>query len=115
MNGFSERLREERKSLNLSQAEFGALGGVKANAQGLYEKGDRSPDAAYITAIAAAGVDVLYLITGQRTPTKEEGLSAREQAVLSNYRALPEVDQAAVQRLTNALAQSAGIEKEKLG
>lgn len=59
MHCFSGRLREERKALKLSQTELGALGGVKANAQGKYEKGNRSPDAAYMAAVAAAGVDVL--------------------------------------------------------
>lgn len=32
-----------------------------------YEKGKRKPDAEYLAAIAAAGVDVLYVLTGQRS------------------------------------------------
>ncbi len=46
-------------------------------------------------------------LTGQRTPSKEEGLDPRERAVLDNYRALSEEDQASVSRLTNALKESA--------
>jgi len=63
---FSERLREERKRLGLSQAVLAQLGGVRARAQGNYENGERSPDAEYLSRIARAGVDVHYVITGQR-------------------------------------------------
>jgi transcriptional regulator with XRE-family HTH domain len=61
-----ERLREERKRLGLSQAEFAAKACVHFKSQANYEKGDRAPDAAYLTAIAAAGADVLYILTGER-------------------------------------------------
>lgn len=106
MSALGERLKEERERLGLNQADFGTIGGVNRNSQANYEKGERSPDASYMAAVAAIGVDVLYVITGARTPSREEGLSEREKAVLDNYRALPEGDQAAVQRLTDALAQS---------
>lgn len=115
MGSFGERLREERERIGLNQDKFGELGGVNRNSQANYEKGTRKPDAAYLAAVAAEGVDVLYVLTGQRTPGKEEGLSVREQTVLQNYRALSEDDQAAMQRLSTALAQStpaAGV-KEK--
>lgn len=62
-----ERLRQERERLGLSQTEFGQLGGVKKLAQINYEKGQRQPDAAYLAGIAAAGADVLYILTGQRS------------------------------------------------
>jgi transcriptional regulator with XRE-family HTH domain len=109
-----ERLREERERLGLTQAELGEIAAVAKNTQHNYEKGVRSPDAAYLAAVAAAGVDVLYVVTGQRTPRVEEGLSEREKAVLDNYRSLGEGDQAAVQRLTDALAQS-GVGGSKAG
>ncbi len=35
-------------------------------AQLKYEKGDRAPDADYLEAVAAKGVDVLYVLTGKR-------------------------------------------------
>lgn len=62
-----ERLREERKRLAMDQATFGAIGGVKALAQHTYESGKRSPDARYLEAVAAAGADVLYIVTGIRS------------------------------------------------
>lgn len=49
----------------MSQASFGAIGGVGKGSQILYEKGN-SPSADYLTELAAAGVDVLYVLTGER-------------------------------------------------
>lgn len=68
MNDLGDRLREERERLGLSQAAFGELAGVKKNAQFNYEAGNRSPDGQYLSAVAKHGVDVLYVVTGQRTP-----------------------------------------------
>lgn len=106
LSGVGERLREERDRLGLSQAQMGEIGSVGKTTQLKYEKEGSYPDAAYLAAVAQAGVDVLYVLTGQRTPRKEEGLSEREKAVLDNFRSLPEGDQASVQRLTNALKES---------
>lgn len=61
-----DRLREERTRLGLSQAEFGAVGGVAANAQGHYESGKRSPDTDYLAKIGREGADVLYIVMGVR-------------------------------------------------
>lgn len=66
MVSFFERLKEERLKLDLNQTDFGDLGGVTKKTQMLYESGDRSPDARYLELIAAAGVDVQYVITGVR-------------------------------------------------
>lgn len=84
--GISERLREERERLGKTQPEFGALAGVKKQAQLRYEKGERSPDAAYLSAAASNGVDVLYVLTGQRSTT---ALSPEEQTLLAYYRDAP--------------------------
>lgn len=59
-------MREERERLGLSQSAFGELGGVLKRAQINYEKGERQPDAAYLSAIADAGADVLYILTGAK-------------------------------------------------
>lgn len=60
------RIREERERLGLSQTRFAALGGVLMRAQRNYEKGVRQPDAAYLTALGANGIDVTYILTGYR-------------------------------------------------
>lgn len=64
MNNFADRLRSEREGLGLSQEEFGLKCGVKKLAQFNYEKGERQPDAKYMAALTALGIDVVYLLTG---------------------------------------------------
>lgn len=66
MNNFCGRLREERERLGLNQTDFAELGGVKKLAQFNYEKGERYPDAGYLMAVAASGVDTQYLLSGER-------------------------------------------------
>lgn len=104
MSGIGDRLREERERLGLSQGAFGEIGGVKANAQGNYEKGERNPDAGYLAAVAARGVDVLYVVTGERRPTPSESLNGEESRVIAEFRSLSEEDRASVARLTSALS-----------
>ncbi|BBL69713.1 helix-turn-helix domain-containing protein [Methylogaea oryzae] len=66
MSTFGERLRKERQRLEMNQTQFAALAGVQKQAQINYEAGKRSPDADYLAAIAAAGADVQYILTGRR-------------------------------------------------
>ncbi|EPO7789625.1 helix-turn-helix domain-containing protein [Pseudomonas aeruginosa] len=67
------RLRQERERIGLSQTEFAAIAdragvaGATRQSQSLYEKGKRMPDAGYLAVVAAAGVDVGYVLTGQRS------------------------------------------------
>lgn len=103
---FGKRLRKERKRLGLTQSKIAEIASITRQTQINYEKGERSPDSDYLSTIAAVGADVLYVLTGQRTPSREEALDPREKAVLDNYRALSEGGQAAVQRLTHALKES---------
>jgi len=85
MNDFNERLRAERKRLGLNQEKFAALGGVAKDAQLNYEKGSRKPDSDYLVAVAAAGVDILYLLTGELASLV---LPADEKELLTGYRGL---------------------------
>lgn len=48
----------------MNQAELGAAAGVSKGAQLNYESGERSPNVEYLQAVAAAGVDVIYALTG---------------------------------------------------
>ncbi|PNG40971.1 hypothetical protein A1354_12425 [Pseudomonas asplenii] len=66
MVSFCERLRGERTRLGLNQTDFAALAGVTKKTQMLYEAGDRVPDAHYMSAIAQAGADLYFIITGQK-------------------------------------------------
>lgn len=111
LSAFGDRLREARGAL--SQADFGRLGGVQRNAQAKYESGERYPDAAYLQALAASGIDVQYLLTGQGGPAagltdRVRGFagaepSAQEIELLSRFRRLGEKDRRTVLALIDTL------------
>lgn len=85
-----QRLKEERKRVDLTLPEFGQVGGVQKNAQLGYEAGERVPDAGYLALVEAGlGVDVLYVLTGRRE-RKMDDLSARERELLDRFTQLPE-------------------------
>ena len=71
--------------MNLSQEEFAALGGMKKGAQFNYENGSRFPDAEYLSAIARAGVDVQFLLTGSPSASH---LNGEEVELLAAFRQL---------------------------
>lgn len=77
------RLREERERLGLSQPAMGEIGGVKKLTQLNYEKGERSPDATYLSAISKFGADIQFIVTGIRSA---ETLNTDEQELLSHFR-----------------------------
>ncbi len=60
-----ERLREERKRLGLSKVDFANMLGIHRNTQGNYEAG-REPPIPYLLAVQDAGVDVAYVMEGER-------------------------------------------------
>lgn len=73
--------------MNLNQTEFAALGGVTLGSQTRYETGDQVPKTDYIHGIAMHGVDVLYVLTGQRSA--ESGVGDDASKLLSAFHALP--------------------------
>lgn len=88
MGNLCDRLREVREGLGFTQEAFGAVGGVKKQAQLKYEKGERSPDGGYFESIAKIGADVQYIITGQHSaaalePEVEELITLYRQASLA--------------------------------
>ena len=103
MNGIGPRLREERERLGMTQRVFGDIGGVEPNAQGKYESGERTPRIDYLAALAARGVDALYVLSGIRTPAPLEGLSTDESGLLVAFRQLSFDDQAALWHLLGRL------------
>jgi transcriptional regulator with XRE-family HTH domain len=108
--GFGTRLAEERKRLGLKQAEFSSLVGTDVPKQSLYENDRRELRADYLARLAAAKVDVGYVLTARRS----EGawLSEEASALLSTYLALPpELQQALlgfVENLTDYVGQGHG-------
>lgn len=90
MSNLGIRLKEERERLRLSQTAFAEIGGVTKFSQINYEKGERSPDSSYLTPLAKIGVDVYYILTGERKQPPSEVLEPEEKVLLNAYRALPD-------------------------
>lgn len=99
------RLKTERELIKLTQQEVADALDVSLKTVTRWEKLIPIPSDK-LGALASLGFDVLYVLTGQRTPAAQP-LSVRESCMLENYRAMAEEDKAAVQRMTHALAQSA--------
>jgi len=68
--------------MGLNQADAAALAGLNRTAQVRYEKGERYPDSRYLQALAEAGWDVHYVLTGRR----QVALPDNENALLAAYR-----------------------------
>ena len=98
---FGARLAEERKRLGLKQAEFAELVGTDVPKQSLYENGKRELRAAYLARLAAAGVDVGYILTAKRSEGAWLGEEASE--LLSAYLGLPPEMQEALRHLAGDL------------
>lgn len=68
---FGARLKDERRRMGRTQHAFGEIGGVGKLAQLNYEKGGRMPSVDYLRRLGEHGVDIAYLLTGERTTSKE--------------------------------------------
>jgi transcriptional regulator with XRE-family HTH domain len=101
-----ERLREQREKLGLNQEELGQLGGVNRNTQGKYEKGERSPDSDYLSAVASAGLDVLYVLTGEHKPVSPEWISSDVTQMLELSQRIDKADFAVLIRMMKAFANA---------
>jgi len=99
MGGIGARLREERVRIGLSQAELAAVGGLSNKAQMTYESGTRSPDANYLAALTKIGVDVLYVVTGERA--QPSAMQEEEAELLDSFRQLNDLGRTAVQASIN--------------
>lgn len=86
------RIRLARERIELSQAALAQMAGVSKQTQLKYEAGKTLPDAAYLAFLARMGADVLYIVTGKRTPEiRAVGdasvvISAEEAALVDSYR-----------------------------
>lgn len=62
-----ERLRVERERLHFTQEQFALLGGISKATQWHYEAGRGWPTMEYLQRLRVNKVDVVYLVSGQRT------------------------------------------------
>lgn len=105
-----ERLKEEREAMGKTQSDFAEIAaaagvpGATRQSQAKYEKGLSSPSAAYLSAIALRGVDVHYVLTGERDRARTVSkLTAEEETMLGYFRdASKEVRRAALGALVGA-------------
>jgi len=99
---FGLRLREERERLGMSQPRFAGLAGTTKQTLFSWESGKTAPDGFQLAAMAAEGVDVLYVITGMRSgvTTLRDG----EATLLEGYRALDARGKAGVMGLIGGMA-----------
>lgn len=100
-----ERLKAERARLGMPQWLLAQHGQVSKDTQTNYERDASQPTAAYLARVAAFGVDVLYVVTGEKTPVRQHvivavehddeevsgrqvlALDERAQAMMKNYMA----------------------------
>jgi transcriptional regulator with XRE-family HTH domain len=99
------RMREERERLGLSQSAFAELGGVSLRAEQDWERGVSSPKADFLAVAVGHGVDVFYVLTGQRISVTTNSLSEEERGLLENYRRSDEEGKRAARRVLSSLAQ----------
>jgi transcriptional regulator with XRE-family HTH domain len=81
-----ERLRGERARLGLSQVVFADACGVNRSTLASWEKGEQSPTAGVLSTMAGLGVDVLYVVTGERAPLSSGALSQEERQLVASYK-----------------------------
>ena len=111
--GISARLQQERKRLGLTQDATAAALGVTKRSVINWEGGSALPGAEALAAYAAAGADVLYILTGQRSqpvpPTAT--LPPRQRALLDNFEHTDEEGKRHVEQAALLAAKSAAAAK----
>ena len=98
------RLKLEREACSLTQSAVAAIGGIQPNAQLLYESGMRCPRADYLSRLSTTAIDVLFVVTGKRTPYAVAELSADEYTLIKFLRTADFSDKHAVEHIINRLA-----------
>jgi transcriptional regulator with XRE-family HTH domain len=87
---YGPNIRDERKRIQKTQEEFAALGGVTVQTQRSYEAGRSAPSSQYLNRLAAAGVDVYYIISPTDDERRAVMLNPDEVGLIDGYRALTE-------------------------
>ena len=80
-----ERIKKERERLGFNQGDFAALAEATRKTLFNWESGAASPNAAVLAAWAQHGLDVLYVVTGERL-TAQPATDPAEQVLLDSYR-----------------------------
>lgn len=99
----AERLKSERERLGYSQSEFAGIADATRKTVFNWESGSGSPSADVLAVWANVGLDVLYVITGDRSFVPPKKLSSEEETMLDYFKeASPAARKAAVRELLSA-------------
>ena len=100
-----KRLREERARLKKEQPEMADMLGAKRRTYQDWERGISAVSSECLGVAAALGVDVMYVLTGQRLQPVESTLTPEERALLDNYQHSDEEARRSARLVLNALAR----------
>ena len=114
----ADRFKSERERLALTQPRVADLTGVGKTTVINWEKGLSSPTAVQLSALAEVGLDVLYVITGQRAggasaPPPPRAVSEGDRILLDNFHAAPAQVQAGVKTTLGAFAPGGSARRGK--
>lgn len=101
-----ERLKSERERLGYSQSEFADLAHATRKTVFNWESGSGTPGADVLAAWADVGLDVLYVVTGDRSFVPPKKLTSEEETMLDYFhQASKEARKAALRALLSATAE----------
>lgn len=83
---FGDRIKSERLRLNFQQLAFAEACEVSRGALLKWEKNEASPNAQALALMSKLGVDVLYVVTGERAGESEATLAPAERDLLQAWR-----------------------------
>lgn len=89
--------------VQVSQVDFADACGSSRNALMQWERGEATPNAAVLALMAGLGIDVLYVVTGQRTGASEDTLAPAEKELLGAWRSGSPKGRAALAAVAEAL------------
>ncbi|WP_099360539.1 helix-turn-helix domain-containing protein [Aeromonas dhakensis] len=100
----ADRLKSERKRLGLTQESLAELAGIKRITLQSWERGLSSPPAIALSALGSVGMDVLFVLSGERQQTGI-GEAAVHQAVLDAVDLLSLEDKVNAAQLAKAVVK----------
>lgn len=110
INERGERLRLERSKLGLSQKDFAALFDKKWMAVLRYEKGERVMNQEDLEALGREGVDVWFLLTGERS--RPDLLTDDAKELLKLWDQVDPAQHATLLTLVRNFAESFSVKKD---
>ncbi len=96
----SERLKEERKRLFMTQEKLAILTFTTKKSIGTYEKAHTVPSATFLGHLSSLGFDVVYILTGTRSDTSP--FTEEEKQLVELYRSANASIKLAVQATLNS-------------